>query len=50
MEPLPTPEDNGTPNYQIGVPSTQVVVNGGIDGGVPMVSFYLDGGSNMTGN
>lgn len=40
---------NGTPNFQIGVPSTQVVVNGGIDGGVPMVSFYLDGGSNMTG-
>ena len=40
---------NGTPNYQIGVPSTQVVVNGGIDGGVPMVSFYLDGGINMTG-
>jgi len=40
---------NGTPNYQIGVPSTQVVINGGIDGGVPMVSFYLDGGSNMTG-
>ena len=40
---------NGTPNYQLGVPSTQVVVNGGIDGGVPMVSFYLDGGSNMTG-
>ncbi len=40
---------NGTPNYQIGVPSTQVVVNGGIDGGVPMVSFFLDGGSNMTG-
>jgi carboxypeptidase family protein len=39
---------NGTPNYQIGVPSTQVVVNGGIDGGVPMVSFFLDGGSNMT--
>jgi Carboxypeptidase regulatory-like domain len=40
---------NGTPNYVIGVPSTQVVVNGGIDGGVPMVSFYLDGGNNMTG-
>lgn len=40
---------NGMPNYQIGVPSTQVQVNGGIDGGVPMVSFYLDGGSNMTG-
>jgi hypothetical protein len=40
---------SGTPNYTIGVPSTNVVVNGGIDGGVPMVSFYLDGGINMTG-
>jgi hypothetical protein len=40
---------SGTPNFQIGVPSTQVIVNGGIDAGVPMVSFYLDGGINMTG-
>ena len=40
---------NGTPNFQIGLPSTQVVVNGGIDEGVPMVSYYLDGGINMTG-
>jgi len=40
---------NGTPNFVIGVPSTQVIVNGGVDGGVPMVSFYLDGGFNMTG-
>lgn len=39
----------GTPNFQIGVPSTQVVVNGGIDEGVPMVTYYLDGGINMTG-
>ncbi len=39
----------GNPNFVIGVPSTQVIVNGGIDGGVPMVSFYLDGGINMTG-
>lgn len=38
-----------TPNFVIGVPSTQVIINGGIDGGVPMVSFYLDGGINMTG-
>jgi hypothetical protein len=38
-----------TPNFQIGVPSTQVVVNGGIDWGVPMVSYYLDGGINMSG-
>ena len=40
---------NGAPNFIIGVPSTQVVVNGGIDGGVPSVSYYLDGGINMTG-
>lgn len=40
---------NGTPNFQIGMPSTQVQVNGSVDGGVPMVSFYMDGGSNMTG-
>jgi hypothetical protein len=40
---------SGTPNFQIGLPSTQVTVNGGIDGGVPMVSYYLDGGINMTG-
>jgi hypothetical protein len=40
---------SGTPNFQIGIPSTQVVANGGIDGGVPMVSYYLDGGINMTG-
>ena len=40
---------SGTPNFVIGLPSTQVVVNGGIDGGTPMVSFYLDGGINMTG-
>jgi Carboxypeptidase regulatory-like domain len=39
----------GNPNFVIGVPSTQVIVNGGVDGGVPMVSFYLDGGINMTG-
>ncbi|HEY1994275.1 MAG TPA: carboxypeptidase regulatory-like domain-containing protein [Edaphobacter sp.] len=38
-----------TPNFVIGVPSTQVIINGGLDGGVPMVSFYLDGGINMTG-
>lgn len=40
---------SGTPNFQVGLPSTQVVVNGGTDGGVPMVAFYLDGGINMTG-
>jgi hypothetical protein len=40
---------NGSPNFVIGVPSTQVIVNGGMDGGVPSVSYYLDGGINMTG-
>lgn len=39
----------GNPNFVVGVPATQVIVNGGVDGGVPMVSFYLDGGINMTG-
>jgi hypothetical protein len=45
----PSSNPSGTPNFIIGVPSTQVVVNGGIDGGTPMVSYYLDGGINMTG-
>ena len=45
----PSSNPSGTPNFVIGVPSTQVVVNGSIDGGTPMVSFYLDGGINMTG-
>jgi hypothetical protein len=40
---------NGTPNFTIGVPSTDVVINGGVDEGSPMVSFYLDGGLNMMG-
>jgi hypothetical protein len=38
-----------TPNMIGGQPpAEQVVVNGSIDGASPMVSFYLDGGSNMT--
>lgn len=39
----------GTPNFVNGVPSTQVQVNGSMDNGVPSVSFYMDGGINMTG-
>ena len=38
---------NGTPNFVIGLPSTDVQVNGSIDGGNPEVSFYLDGGLNI---
>ena len=40
---------NGTPNFVIGLPSTDVQVNGSIDGGNPEVSFYLDGGLNING-
>ncbi len=40
---------SGSPNFQAGLPSTQVIVNGGVDGGAAMVSYYLDGGINMTG-
>lgn len=40
---------NGTPNFVIGLPSTQVQINGSIDGGNPEVSFYLDGGLNING-
>lgn len=40
---------SGTPNFTIGLPSADVQINGSIDGGNPEVSFYLDGGSNVTG-
>src|SRR6202000_2956617 len=40
---------SGSPNFVVGAPSTQVQINGGIDAGVPTVSYYLDGGLNMTG-
>ncbi len=40
---------SGTPNFVIGLPSTDVQVNGSIDGGNPEVSFYLDGGLNING-
>jgi hypothetical protein len=40
---------SGTPNFVIGLPSTQVQINGSIDGGNPEVSFYLDGGPNING-
>lgn len=36
-------------NSVVGLPSTQVVIGGGFDGGVGTVSFYLDGGINITG-
>ncbi|MFP5230862.1 MAG: carboxypeptidase regulatory-like domain-containing protein [Acidobacteriota bacterium] len=45
----PSSNPNGTPNFIIGLPSADVQVNGSIDGGNPEVSFYLDGGLNMSG-
>ncbi len=42
-------DPSGTPNFTIGLPSADVQINGSIDGGNPEVSFYLDGGLNMTG-
>ena len=45
----PSSNPNGTPNFVIGLPSADVQINGSIDGGNPEVSFYLDGGSNITG-
>jgi hypothetical protein len=40
---------DGSPNFVIGLPSTDVQINGSIDGGNPEVSFYLDGGLNING-
>jgi hypothetical protein len=36
-------------NFILGLPSQQTVINGGFDAGVGSVSYYLDGGINMTG-
>jgi len=43
-----SPTNSSSPNFVSGLPSTDVVVNGSIDAGVPSVSYYLDGGINMT--
>lgn len=43
-----SPTNSSSPNFVNGLPATDVVVNGSIDAGVPSVSYYLDGGVNMT--
>ncbi len=43
-----SPTNSNSTNFVSGLPSTVVVVNGSIDAGVPSVSYYLDGGINMT--
>ena len=45
----PTTNPGGTPNFTVGLPSTDVQINGGLDSGNGNVAFYLDGGNNITG-
>jgi hypothetical protein len=45
----PTSSSAATPNFQVGLPSTDVQINGGLDAGNGTVAFYLDGGNNITG-
>jgi hypothetical protein len=44
-----TSSSSATPNFQVGLPSTDVQINGGLDAGNGTVAFYLDGGNNITG-
>lgn len=37
------------PNITLGFPEQRTFINGGVDGGTGSVSYYLDGGINMTG-
>lgn len=44
-----TANPSGNLGFNIGLPSTDIQINGSVDGGVPQVAFYLDGGNNITG-
>src|ERR1700677_2460858 len=44
-----TANPSGSPGFATGLPTTDVQINGSIDGGNPEVAFYLDGGNNITG-
>jgi hypothetical protein len=39
----------GQPSIVLGYPEQRTLINGGVDGGAGSVSYYLDGGINMTG-
>jgi Carboxypeptidase regulatory-like domain len=41
-------DPSGVANFNLGVPAADVQINGSTDGGVGQVSFYLDGGLNMS--
>jgi hypothetical protein len=45
----PTSNPSGAPQMTVGIASTDVQVNGGLDSGNGTVAFYLDGGNNITG-
>jgi len=40
---------SNNPNFQVGLASEDVQINGGLDSGNGTVAFYLDGGNNITG-
>ena len=44
-----TANPSGTPNFQVGLASEDIQVNGSLDSGNGTVAFYLDGGNNITG-
>ena len=44
-----TSSSAATPNVQVGLPSTDIQINGGLDAGNGTVAYYLDGGNNITG-
>ena len=41
--------DSSANSIVLGYPEQRTMINGGVDGGVGSVNYYLDGGSNMTG-
>jgi hypothetical protein len=45
----PTSNPTGAPQMTVGIASTDVQINGGLDSGNGTVAFYLDGGNNITG-
>src|SRR5207244_1069217 len=38
----------GTSSLILGFPEQRTLINGGVDGGIGSVNYYLDGGTNMT--
>ncbi len=47
--PLTAGVQSSTNNIVLGYPEQRTFIHGGVDGGAGSVSYYLDGGTNMTG-